>query len=529
MIISLLFAVSAIMLFNSIMCGRILKRFSPELNDYLSVTYGFFLFIGVSQIFFIPAIAIHNMMPRTFLYYLVGIQVFFLTLYLLNWRFSFMRVYIDWKSILAIFLGILIIVAIFFGFKQYGGYEKNPYVTNLMEYYSQGWGENIFNIENMTYIYLIEAVNRSFGLLFKVSNMHLVYEYAWIIVFSVIVTTGLYGMYFYQKPFMLWSLLTYITIVMIIGVCSLVIVSTPSNGGAWILFGTMLIFQVHLDNVKKVKYEIGIININYITLGLFCLTPSSIYIIIIANICLTMLSFTFKRNNATDYNILTLFATVLSVSMYLFLYNYIIGIIFTIIILALYAIYLFIRKSKMITKAMARIDRMSNSTIKIISFTVAIIILLISVFIMTISNKFDFNAAPWTISYFLNKDLTKLGSWYWIINGIWWALNIIIVLYALLAQFTKKLHKYIENAKLTPIILINTMTVWNPISSNLWLKIANSNSLMVQNSFIVNLVSTGINFIYYLLNKNKLSKSLIILGSTTTLATIGLILFNVLA
>ena len=510
------------------MCGRILKRFSPDLNDYLSVTYGFFLFLGVVQIFLIPAIAISGIQPRTFLFYLLGIQAFFIAMYLMNWRFSFMRVYIDWKALLVIFLGMLLILGVFFGFKQYGNYETNPYAKDIMSYYSLGWDEQVFSIENMTYIYLIDAVDRCFALLFRVKDVYQVYEYAWIITFTVIVACGLYGMYFYQKPFRAWVILTYATIVLIVSVCSLVIVTTPSNGSAWILFTTILIFQVHLDNVKKVKYETGIININYITLGLFCLTPSSIYIIILANVCLTMLSYTFKRNNATDYNVLTLFGTVLSVSMYLFLYNYIIGTIFTIISLALYAIYLFIRKSKIVTNSFAKINKMSNTTIKIIAFSVAIIIMLISVFVMTISSKFDFNTAPWIITFFLNKNLDNLGVWKWVINGFWWGLNILIVLYALFAQFTKKLHKYIENAKLTPIILINTMTVWNPISSNLWLKIANSNSLMVQNSFIINLVSTGINFIYYLLNKNKLSKSLMILGSSTLFVTIGLILFNVL-
>lgn len=530
MIVALSFVLPIIVIFNSIMCGRILKRFQPDLNDYLSLAYGFFLFIALIQLLFIPIIAIHNATPKFFLFYLLGIQICCLIAYIINWRYSFMRIVWDFKVFAIVLVGTALVIGICFGFKEYGNFENNKYVTDILSYYKLGWKDNIFFIDKLTYIYLLEGVNRSFALLFNIHNLSYVYQYIWIISFSIIVACGIYGMYFKDSQIVFYKIFTYWIITIIVSVCSLVLVGSPSNGNAWILFSAMLIFQAHIDNVKRLKSEIGIIHVNYITLGLFCLTPSSIYIIIVSNVCLAMLSYFYKRNNATDYNILILFTTILSISIYLFLYNYIIGIIFTIISLAVYAIYLFLRKNLIVSKFFKKIDNLSTVSIKVISFIVASIILLVAIFLMTITKKFDFNPSSWEITYFLNKDLTKLGAWYWVINSLWWSLNIMIVLYALLAQFLKKkILQYIENVTLTPIILVNTMTVWNPISSNLWIKVANSNALMVTNDFIVNLVPTMINFIYYLINKNKFSRSLGVVSVLTGLVTAGLITFNVLA
>ncbi|GAA5414822.1 hypothetical protein [Ureaplasma ceti] len=530
MIIALTFILPTIVIFNSIMSGRIIKKFQPELNDYLSLTYGFFLFIAAVQAFFIPVITVHNSNPKFFLYYLLAIQIIFLVAYLINWRYSFMRIVWDWRSLLVIMCGALLVIGASLGLKQWNSHYSNGNIIEILKYYALGWKDNVFVINNLTSIYLMEATNRSFALLFHITDVVKVYQYVWMITFATIISVGIYGMYFSLKEHKFWLILTYLVACLIVAVCSLVLVSTPSNGGAWILFGTILLFQAHIDNAKRIKYELGILHVNYITLGIFALSPGSIYVLIVTNVCIAMLSYLDKRNNATDYNILILFTTVLSLSVYLFLYNFIIGIIFTIIALAIYAIYMFVRKLTFVTNVLRKIDNISNFTTKIVSYAIAAIILLVAVFLMTISKKFNFNSSPWVINYFLNKDLRKIDTWYWIINSFWWSLNIAIILYALTAQFLKKkILKYVENITLTPIILNNTMTVWNPVSSNLWMLVANSNALMVTNDFIVNLVPAGINFIYYLLNKGKLSKSLIIVTVLTVGVTTGLILFNTLA
>lgn len=84
MIGALIVVFSVLVLFNSLMCARILKRFQPELNDYLSLTYGFFLFIAFIQLMFIPVVASHNQNPKFILFYLLGIQIFCLLVYAFN-------------------------------------------------------------------------------------------------------------------------------------------------------------------------------------------------------------------------------------------------------------------------------------------------------------------------------------------------------------------------------------------------------------------------------------------------------------
>ena len=511
--IGMIFLLPFIFLINSYFCGKIIKRFSREINDFLSITFGFFIYISGFQLLLLPIMIIH-LNTYIYLYTFIIYQSILLILYILNWKYSLSPLFISWKQLLCTMIGILIIMGIIYGFMDY----KNNDDVNV---------QDILNFNNENYI--INGLISSLSNFFKVDNIQIIFDHWFNIVFAAIIAFGIFGMYFYDNELPWYRIISYYVILIIISVCSLVIYTSPSNGNSWILFSVILLIYNHIININNKNYKLGITNINFITLGLFVICPNSLYVIIMTNIYLLFMAFHYKFKNVFDYNIRGFFGCLLSICIFLKLNTdtFVIWIIIYSLIF-LYILYYLIRNTKVMNPINNFFNNISMNAIKFITFVFAIIAFLVGMLTITIPGDFKFNSEPWIIKTFMNRQLIEGTALFWIVNICYYLVNVLLLIYAVLTYKNKKFQMYIENIRLSPMIAINTMTFWNPISTNFWYSISFSNVQAISNGFLNSFSTATINFIYYLVNKNKWSKSLTIFTIGSVLITTSLILINVL-
>lgn len=503
-----------IFLVNSYFCGKIIKRYSREINDFLALSFGFFIFFGGFQLFLLP-IMIINITTNIFLYSFITYQSVLLILYIANWRFSLSPLFISKKQLFIVFIGTILILSIIYCFMNYTIDNQN-YIN-----------DDLLNYKNNQYI--LNALIFSIGKVLNIYNYSIIYKHIFNLVFAIIISSGIFGMYFYDKENKFFQIITYLVILTILSVCSLSIFTSPCNGNSWILFSITLLIFNHIININNRNYKLGITNINFVSLGLFALCPNSLYVIILTNIYLLFMAFHYKFNDVIDYNIRGFFGCSLSICIFIKLNTSFIYIWIPIyLIIVLYILYYLIRNTKVMKPINNFFNNISINTIKFIMVIFAIIVFLIGMLIITIPGDFKFNSDPWVIKSFLNKEL-EYGTWlFWIVNIVYYIINILLVIYALLSYNNKKIQLYIENIRLSPLIYINTLTFWNPISTNFWLSISFNNVQSISNGFLSSFSTSFINFIYYLNNKNKWSKSLSIFVIGSILTTISLTLVNVL-
>ena len=513
--VGLILLIFFIFIINSYFCGKIIKRYSKEINDFLSIVFGFFIFIGGLQIFIVP-IMIIDINVNIFLISFLTYQSILLIIYGINWRFSLSKMFITWQQLLIALIGIILILLIIFGFNNYN--NDSPLVVHQ---------DNLLNYNNKQYI--VDGLIVVFADKLNVDQINIVYAHAFNLIFAIIISFGIFGMYFYDRTIKFYKTITFLVIVTIISVCSLSIFTSPSNGNSWILFSIILLIFNHIININNKNYKFGITNINLITLGLFALCPDSLYVIIMTNLYLLFMAFHYKFKNVMDYNIRGLFGCILSICLFIKLntdtFFVWIGIY---ILIILYVLYYIIRNTKVMNPINKFFDNVSMNTIKFLTILFALIVFLVGMLIITIPGDFQFDSAPWIITQFMNKNLVY-GTWlFWLVNILYYIINGLLIVYAILTYTNKKIQSYIENIKLTPLIGINTMTFWNPISTNFWSSISFGNIQAISNGFINSFSSAMINFIYYLINKPKWSKSLTIFAAGSGMVTIGLVLINLL-
>lgn len=511
----LIFIVMFVFITNSYLCGKIIKRFSREINDFLSISFGFFIFIGGLQLFLLP-IMIIKINANLFLYSLIAYQCLLLIIYIINWRFSFSPLFISWKQLIIVLIGVGLLLLIIYGFADY----RN---SNSINYSLQ----NLFSNHNNQYI--LDGIFISIGQKLGVENYNLIYSHGINLVFAIILATGIYGMYFYDKEVRIYLIVTYFVILMILAVCSLSVFTSPFNGNSWILFSITLLIFNHIININNRNYKFGITNINFITLGLFALCPNSLFVIILTNLYLLFMAFHYKFNNVMDYNIRGMFGCILSICIFLKLnINTIFVWIAIYIVIVLYIIYYLIRNTKIMNPINHFFNNISMNTIKFVMVLFAIIVFLVGMLIITIPGNFKVNTAPWIINNFMNRELDHNSWLFWLVNINYYIVNILLIIYAILPYTNKKIQIYIENIKLSPLIAINTITFWNPVSTNFWTSLSFNNVQAVSNGFLTSFSTAFINFVYYLNNKNKWSKSLSIFVAGSSITTIGLVLLNFL-
>ncbi len=503
-----------ILFINTYFCGKIVKRFSKEINDFLAFTFGFFIFVGLFQLFILP-IMIMNVSANTIFFTYLTYQSILLIIYIINWRWSLSKLFISWKQFLISIIGIIIVLTILYGFRNYKyTYQYDINLDNLLRYGNQ---------------YILNSIMISFAYKANILNFNVVLNNSYIFIYAILIAFGIYGMYFYDKQDKWYLTISYFVIVNIISICSLTIFTSPSNGNCWILFTISLLIFNHIININNKNYKIGIANINFITLALFAICPDSLYVIIMINLYLLFMSYLYKFENVMDYNIRGMFGCLLAIFLFIKLNtnNYLIWIGIYILII-FYIIYYIIRKTKILKPINNFFNNISINTINFLTAIFAISVFLIGMFITTIPGDFKFNSAPWIISNFMNKNL-KYGTWmFWLINVIYYLINVLIVIYTFITYKNKKIQMYIENIRLTPLIGINTITFWNPISTNFWSSISFKNYYAVSNGFLNSFSPAFINFCYYLINKKKWSKSLSILLPSCCVVSVGLILLNLL-
>lgn len=510
--IGIMFLLSIIFLLNSYFCGKIIKRFSREINNFLSIAFGFFIYLSGFQLFLLPIMIIH-ITTYIYLYTFIVYQSILLILYILNWKYSLSPLFISWKQLLCTIIGILIIMGIIYGFMDY----KNNFINT-------NYAIN-FNSEN----YIINGLIFSISNYFNAINIQVIFQHWFNIIFATIIAIGIFGMYFYDKELPWYRIISYFVILIIISVCSLAIYTSPSNGNTWVLFSIILLIYNHIININNKNYKLGITNINFITIGLFVLCPNSLYVIIMTNIYLLFMAFHYKFKNVFDYNIRGFFGCLLSILIFIKLNTntFIIWIIVYSLIF-FYILYYLIRNTKVMNPINNFFNNISMNTIKFTTIVFSLIIFLVGMLIITIPGDFKFSSEPWIIKTFMNRQLIKGTVLFWTVNICYYIINILLLTYAILTYRNKKLQMYIENIRLSPMIAINTMTFWNPISTNFWYSISFNNVQVISNAFLNSFSTAIINFIYYLVNKDRWSKSLTIFTFGSILVTTSLILINVL-
>lgn len=513
------FVISLFFCFNSYLCGKLIKKVNYKINDSISFVLGSFVFFAIIQLSVIPVLLLEILNYSFFGYYLIGIQLILIIIYLFNWRFSLSIQKFDFIRWIYILIGIVITFVILFAFKNY----KYSEIINS----EINWNTNLFNINEIASIdkSLLDKFSNVILLLLKVNNINLAKQYLWMFPYSIIISNTLYGIFcnvknkkiknFLNHENKYW-LISYLGSIILLNILSLWIYTSPSDGNAWITFTILLILYLHKESLNHAK------NVNYglllslISIGLFFLSPNSVFCIVIINVYFMYINHKLKINNLFDFNLLMFFGILLSISLYLNDYVNYIGYIIGCLIIGGYLIYFFFRSTRIFRK-----EWISHKDHKNIYYDLWLYICIICIFILLtiitfVQNNKTINWQYWIINNVLNKEIsnTQRIEIYYLVNIVWWIANILVFALSIIDQIWRK------DSTVNKIQIINNVTTWNPITTQFWYRILPNNVSLITNNSMIGSSYLMIWISKYLYNVNNKKEKIIswsILISSTTI------------
>lgn len=519
------FVISSLFITNSYLSGRIIKKFFLKLNDSLCFVLGSFGFLAFINLMLIPILLIQ--INYLFLgYYLLGLQIILFIIYGLNWRMSFLINKLNYSKLFLILTGTIICFAILFAFKNYD-------LNNLFQL-NKNWNDNVFNNAEAKIGSdgLFTYINYTLLMIFNIVETELGLQYIWMFNFAITISSCIYGIYYsknitniFSDKKNLFTILSYIIIVMLVTTLSLWITTTPSNGDAWIIVGILLICYLHNISLKTINsiHYVFLINICYV--ALFFLSPN-------VTLCLVIISFYFifanwkhNLNSLFSFNIFLLITLAFIFNMLFFYYISYVNYIIACLVILFYFIYLFISNSKIFNKFNG-FKFLNANNVELLYWVIIGTMLATTISLAVATNGIvDWNG--WIIQNLMNKtiSLNSNRTIYYVVNITWWVSNILIAIFSIINLFIKvKINKNFNKLNLTSFL-----TIWNPGGAILW------NRFILKNNYnsLTNISKISSAFLIdwcaMCLCSDNQKKNIIytsIIGSLTLLITIGLTIFN---
>lgn len=481
-----IFVFAFVILLNSFLIGKLYKRFNLYLSSSFCLTLGCVSFFGIFGVILIPLLLFAISFEVIF-YVSIIAQAILLLLYLLNWRWFFISYHINWR-ILLIFIGIFIAFSLgYFATRQYH-LEAPWWIVQDNEYFLQFTTTpmreiNIFNISGNNFeTNFINLFYALFIYTFNVTDLKEIQNFTTIA--SLFIFTYLGSLICNSMFINHVSELNYAKLLVIILTCFFIsVISFIFTEAFWIII--MLLFLIHVHGLKQNQLPSSIA-IYVINLTIPCgiiFNMNFLVLALIINLIALLISFRLKRANATDFNILMLFTTLLYLALVLNNKVYLNYIIIAILIVV-YSIYLFYKSSNMAYRINKVVDNFMYQYVNWFSIAIGLVIMIASVAIFFTSANYSINLNLWTVSTIGNPPIYLFSGAvdYLLVNVIFWTVNLSALAFAIFNNgwFLKKLKLHslsiFSSAQLDIPILV-ALIFWNPINSNIYLTIIESQFL----------------------------------------------------
>ncbi len=527
-----------IIFFNSFAIGKVYKRFNNQLSSYLTTLLGFLTYFGVISLLFIVVM----LFTATFKVVLLSLMIYQIILgiiYLFNWRWFFISYNVNIKYLLLL-LSLIILSCLAYvltrnfnadqinwclaGANDYKSYLVSDYYNAALTFRPTNeivvftFGENFLEKKyNFNFIYIIYVV-LTYIFDVSLSQMNIFYSYCNILFFSFLIS--LTGIHLIDT---IWYKTEGKSIIAIeILVFTLSIIGYWFDINLWILLMTALLILLHNSKENEVPSAIAVYIINFIVLTGVLFSARFIICAVVINIVQLFISFKSKKENATNYNIMMMFSTLLFTAMIFENKNYL-SFILIVILFILYSIYMMFHSSNIAYRVNNKIDEFIYQKINIIIIICTSIIVILSVAIFLSNKDFDIYLDPWTLyDYQSNYNITAIQQF---LNVFYWVSNAGLFVYVLLSNniitFKRKIGQYFPEAD---FVFLTFLIFWNPVATNLFNSIYNLDIIYLTPNFGVMFYCVCVPILFHLCKKstegNKLTLNHYLYYSTAAITTI---------
>ena len=440
--------VSSLFIFNSFLCGRLIKKYLPFINNSLTFCGGFFLWLTLILLGLFPLFLVTNINYKFVGYYLLALQVILIIFYLLNWRYSLMWSRIDYKKITFIIVMTLIIIGVLFSFKAYNNELNNLGVQ---------WTSAFFATSN-----IFGNINQLFLLVFKQSN-DMMLQYIWMLPYAILLANIIYAVYENKFIFNIKSFLICFIVVMMITTLSLCLNPNPSHGEAWLIPSVFLMFYLQKINhhtLLTAKYNYYYLTINF---GLFLLDPFCIICLLVINLYFLYANYKDRINNCIQINLINILATTFILGLYFFYFQNIVGYVVSCLTIIIYLLYLLVKNLEIKRPPRNFLKNINSKQLKWWFYGLCSVFFILIVLITLIPNNWHFTSSGWVITQFLNHDLNNNQSLYYLVNISYWTFSALLFVWSIWLMINKKTK--IQNKEL---IVASYITVYNPLATQFW-------------------------------------------------------------
>ncbi len=524
---------------NAFLFGKVYKRFLPNLNIFHVIFFGLISYCGLYYLLLIPLV-LFTIDLKFLLIYTLIYQIILVFIYILNWRWIFITYKVDFKKIL-FFISLLVIIFIgcilscnFSNMPNFHWSIDGSILNKLNQVNQKPLNEIIVFTQNKSF-FSVPFISVLLQLLIYIFNIKSIVEInTFVICFTVFlihIFLALFISVACYKDKNKWFLL----LLQALCVLSLSIIIFSFIKYAYTFIFSISLFLIHLkfkQSFIKQRYYLFILNLTVLS-GVF-FVPNFVFISLIINFIMIMVTYINKYKTASDYNVNVLFSTILCFSLS-FNSKYYLGIIFLIAFLFFYSFFFLIRTSHTYKKSIAIIDNFLYKYSRVFLIIIILIIWLLTILFLFLNDGLHVD-----FSWLIEKDnissnvqlllpsSNKAKTLYIFINTIFVIVNIIILIYATFMNnliFFKQKPNIAKN-----FIFLYFFIIWNPLSLSIFPKINQLDIFDIQfdnfSFFWILFSIVFLTFISKINNSNKINFNNCCSTSIITLSSISLLIFT---
>lgn len=485
--------IATIIFFNSFALGKVYKRFNISLSAYSCFSFGMITLFGLFGFILIPLLLFTIKFNVVLIIYLIA-QCLLVGVYIANWRWLFISYKIDIKNLVILF-GVFIMV--FSGFlitREYANIEPNQInwflsgnINYLLKFATPNadlvdvfvFGQNYFE-NNFIYVFL-----SFFVYIFQIQDiatLNLFYTFVMLFIFLLLSSTSITSIFIKKTKNLSFSkILILLANSLLISTLSFVI-----KDFMWIVIFTILLVNTHSLRENEISSNVAIYIINFIVVAAIVFNINFLIIAIVINLIHTFLSFQARKEKCTNYNILTLFSTFIVLAMS-FSNEYYVGFICLILIILVYTFYLFYKSSNIANKVNSVIDNFLYEYIYIILIFIISVLMITSISFFLTSGLFKISTDVWLLKYFGTPPMlmNDKSLQYLFVNILYATINVFAFIAAIINSGMIKLNKFGKVFRLHDekrivssqfdLSIIIVLVFWNPIATNLYNYLINTN------------------------------------------------------
>lgn len=544
----ILILIPILILLNTFFISKIYKRFVKTLSMQLCYSFGILTTLFAFTFPLIPLTLF--VLDLNFLnYYLLGIQIILVLIYIINWKWFIISFIIDWKKILIFILLLsLVILGWLISMKLNNikfndlSYQNIKIINHLYQGSLIPADEIIVfnNADNLIKFPLIFEILLSFLsiLNLQIFEIEMIVNIFPLIIYFLIFSI-LFMAIFYKNKITnsICKIIIFLLSGFLFSSVNFILSSDITSWDQLIIILTVLMVWIHYSKYNEIPHFLSIIIINIISFLSIVLNSELLLISTIINLIILGISYYNKKHNATDYNLFIFFTTFISWSLLLTNINYI-SLILLVFIIIIYTFYFFYRTSKLGIKINNYIDLFLYKWVFLIA-SVSIGIIFFSLLMHYIVNSnFNVIIQPWEISNYFSFNVHNQPSLILSINIIYWLLNIFIALYTVYMIYKKR--KYKININFMEISLIGIVLFWNPLSLDFINKVLQFSSALenkdllsfkynLQNLFVIPVVPFILNIIQNsIINNRKIIYNLFNISVLASILSANILLVNLM-